>query len=126
MVIEFRPTDDSVTVTNSFRLVTGEMALDGIVMWTSGASRSWGVLMDDCPEGDLTGTEISECTVWEGVVYAVNDAGGVGLMPAEGEPAPQTLVLSDLGGWLVQSPAWGKTGSLAEPWDAFTLSGCQE
>jgi hypothetical protein len=124
--IEFRPTAGSMTVTNSFRMLAGEAVLDGIVMWTAGVSRSWGILMDGCPEGDLTGGEISECTVWEGVVYAVDEAGKVGLLPAESEPAPQTLVLADLGAWLSQSEAWGKTGSLAEPWDVFTLSGCQE
>ena len=126
MAIEFRPTNASVTVTNSFRLLAGERALDGIVMWTAGAARSWGVVMDGCPEGDLTGNEISECTLWEGVVYAVDADGKVGLLPAEGQPAPQTLILADLGPWLSQSDAWREAGSLAEPWDVFTLSGCQE
>lgn len=115
-----------MTVTNSFRFSAGETKLDGIVMWTAGVSRSWGVVMDDCPEGDLTGDEISECTVWEGVVYALDDAGKVGLMPREGEPAPQTLILADLGAWLSQSKAWAGTGLLSEPWDVFKLSGCQE
>jgi hypothetical protein len=124
--IEFRPTADSMTVTNSFRMLMGEEELDGIVMWTAGVSRSWGILMDDCPEGDLTGSEISECTIWEGVVYAVDETGEVGLLPGEGEPAPKALILADLGAWLSQSEAWRKTGSLGEPWDVFTLSGCQE
>ncbi|MBO6724331.1 MAG: hypothetical protein JJ911_01550 [Rhizobiaceae bacterium] len=126
MAIEFRPTSASVTVTNSFRFLTGERALDGIVMWTAGTARSWGVVMDGCPEGDLTGNEISECTLWEGVVYAIDDGGKVGLLPGEGQPAPQTLILADLGPWLSQSEAWREAGSLAEPWDVFTLSGCQE
>lgn len=126
MAIEFRPTSASVTVTNSFRFLAGERALDGIVMWTAGAARSWGVVMDGSPEGDLTGAEISECTLWEGVVYVVDAGGKVGLLPAEGQPAPQTLILADLGPWLSQSEAWRAAGSLAEPWDVFTLSGCQE
>lgn len=126
MGIEFRPTSASVTVTNSFRFLAGERALDGIVMWTAGAARSWGIVMDGCPEGDLTGAEISECTLWEGVVYAIDADGKVGLLPAEGHPAPQTLILADLGPWLSQSEAWRAAGSLAEPWDVFTLSGCQE
>ena len=36
------------------------------------------------------------------------------------------LILADLGPWLSQSEAWREAGSLAEPWDVFTLSGCQE
>lgn len=126
MAIEFRPTSASVTVTNSFRFLAGERVLDGIVMWTAGAARSWGIVMDGCPEGDLTGAEISECTLWEGVVYAIDADGKVGLLPSEGQPAPQTLILADLGPWLSQSEAWRAAGSLAEPWDVFTLSGCQE
>ncbi len=126
MSIEFRATGGSMTVTNSFSMHAYELSLDGIVMWTAGVSRSWGVLMNNCPEGDLTGNEISECTLWEGVVYAVDEAGKVGLLPAEGSPAPQTLILSDLGAWLIQSEGWTGDGIRAEPWDVFTLSGCQE
>ena len=126
LAIEFRPTADSVTVTNSFRFLAGEQAMDGIVMWTSGVERSWGVVMNDCPEGDLTGAEISECTIWEGVVYAVDEAGNVGLLPREGEAAPQSIILADLGAWLSQSDAWNKAGQVPAPWDVFKLSGCQE
>jgi len=126
LAIEFQPVTNSVTVTNNFRFRAGETDMDGIVMWTAGVARSWGIVMNDCPEGDLTGGEIAACTIWEGVVYAVDDTGTVGLMPREGEPAPQTLVLADFGAWLAQSDIWGKVGSLTEPWDVFTLSGCQE
>ncbi len=126
LAIEFQPVTDSVTVTNKFRFLAGEAAMDGIVMWTAGVARSWGIVMNDCPEGDLTGDEIAACTMWEGVVYAVDEAGQVSLLPGEGEAAPSTLVLADLGAWLAQSDAWGKVGSLSEPWDVFMLSGCQE
>ena len=126
IAVEFRPTVDSATVTNSFRFLAGDVVMDGIVMWTAGAPRSWGVIMDGCPVGDLTGAEISACTVWEGVIYAADESGRIGLVPAEGEAAPATLILSDLGGWLSQSDAWSRSGLAALPSDIVKLSGCQE
>ena len=107
--IDFRPTMDAVTVTNSFRMVLDKgVVLDGIVMWTSGVSRPHGSLMYKCPTGDVTGDELAACTVWQGV------------------DAPKSLIFPDLGASLQMSSAYGPGGFSKVPWDVFVLKGCQE
>jgi hypothetical protein len=124
--LDFRPTGESAAVTNTFRLVNDRIVLDGIVMWSEGVARPNGMLGYRCPLGDATGQELNECTVWQGVIYTSDDAGNIGLLPAEGAPAPKTLILSDLGHALRFSAAYGAHGFDKIPVDVFTISGCQE
>ena len=86
--VEFRPSTPSAAVTNTFRMIVGELVLDGIVQWSEGIERPYGMLTHDCPKGDVTGAEISACTAWTGVIYAAGEAGSIGLLPAEGAQAP--------------------------------------
>ncbi|MBL8581541.1 MAG: hypothetical protein JNL61_04845 [Rhizobiaceae bacterium] len=125
--IDFRPAGDGATVTNAFRMHVGDRGdLDGFVMWTSDVARPYAMLTHGCPEGDATGDEIAACTLWEGVVYAVDASGGVALLPRQGEPAPQRLVLPDLARIMQASPAYAAAGLSGVPFDVFELSGCQE
>lgn len=126
--IDFTPTGASATVTNSFRMILdNNVVLDGITMWTDGAAaRPHGSLMYKCPTGDVTGEELSACTLWEGVIYSVDDKGVVGLLPAEGRDAPKGLIFPDLGPSLEMSAAYGPGGFSKAPWDIFVLKGCQE
>lgn len=126
--IDFTPTGNSATVTNTFRLILdNNVVLNGIVMWTQDVSRPNGALMYKCPEGDVTGEELAACTLWNGVIYTADDKGAVGLLPAEGVEAPKTLILPDLGPVLRQSRAYGGgTGFSKVPSDVFSMKGCQE
>lgn len=125
--IDFRPTMDAATVTNSFKMVLDKgVVLDGIVMWTSGVSRPHGSLMYKCPTGDVTGDELAACTVWQGVVYSADDKGNIALLAAEGTDAPQSLIFPDLGPSLQMSSAFGANSFSKLPWDVFLLKGCQE
>lgn len=125
--IDFRPTMDAATVTNSFKMVLDKgVVLDGIVMWTSGVSRPRGSLMYKCPTGDVTGDELAACTVWQGVVYSADDKGNIALLAAEATDAPQSLIFPDLGPSLQMSSAFGANGFSKLPWDVFLLKGCQE
>jgi hypothetical protein len=125
--IDFRPAGEGATVTNSFRMHVGDAAVfDGFVMWTDGVSRPYAMLTHNCPEGDVTGEEIAACTLWEGIVYAVDATGAVSLLPREGEPAPQRLLFPDLARLMQSSPAYAVAGLSVLPFDAFELSGCQE
>ncbi|PWK76175.1 hypothetical protein [Aminobacter sp. AP02] len=127
--IDFRPTLESATVTNSFKMVLdNDVVLDGVVMWSQDVARPNGMLMHQCPEGDVTGEEIEACTVWQGVIYSVDDEGNVGLLPRErtASAAPRKLIFSDLGHALRTSAAYGPDGFSKVPWDVFEIKGCQE
>ncbi|MCB1383405.1 MAG: hypothetical protein KDJ73_10850 [Notoacmeibacter sp.] len=126
--LEFVPHDgEAVTVTNRFRLVAGEKVIEGFVQWSGApAPRPYGMLTDQCPDGDVTGEELEACTVWQGAIYAVGSGGAVGLLPGQGEDAAQSLVLSDLARAMSQHRAYAETKLAEPPFDVFTLSGCQE
>lgn len=126
--LEFTPTAGNASTAHAFRITFPEnsVVLDGVVMWTDGVARPHGIVMHKCPEGDITGDELAACTVWEGVVYAVDGQGNVGLLPSEGAAAANQLLLPDFAPALRQSSAYGMTGLSRMPWDAFRLSGCQE
>ena len=123
--VEFTPTGDAATVTNSFKLLLdNDVVLDGIVQWSE--RRPYGMLMHNCPEGDVTGADLDACTAWQGVIYTSDGEGNIELLPAEGAAAPRKLILPDLGPSLRMSAAYGANGFSTVPWDVFELSGCQE
>jgi len=124
--VEFRPTGENATVTNSFRMILGETVLDGIVMWSDGVARPNGILTYKCPLGDVTGQEMEACTLWQGVIYTADNAGTIGLLPAEGAAAPEKLIFSDLAFSLRAAPANEMAALDKLPSDVFALSGCQE
>lgn len=125
--IDFRPTLQSATVTNSFKMVLdNDVVFDGVVMWSQEVARPNGMLMFQCPEGDVTGEELDACTVWQGVIYSVDEQGNIGLLPAERAEAPKKLIFSDLGHSLRTSAAYGPDGFSKVPWDVFEIKGCQE
>ena len=72
--LAFEPVgSDAAVTTHHFKLkvLASNTVLDGIVM-PGDPARSNGMVMHDCPEGDSTGEEIAACTVWEGVIYALD------------------------------------------------------
>ena len=125
--IDFTPADKLATVTNAFRMnFEHGIVLDGFVMWTDGVERPYGTLTYKCPTGDVTGEEMDACTIWQGVVYSVDDKGEVGLLPQPGTDAPKTLVFPDLAQTIHNSTLYGPTNIEKLPWDVFSLKGCQE
>ncbi|QPC88520.1 hypothetical protein GA830_04220 [Mesorhizobium sp. NBSH29] len=125
--INFTPTLESATTTNTFRmLLEKDVVLDGVVLWSDEIARPNGILMHKCPEGDVTGEELAACTIWQGVIYTANAKGTVALLPREGEPAAEQLVFPDLAYALRTSPVFGLNGLSKLPFDVFALSGCQE
>lgn len=126
--IEFSPVARETAVHGApFRVLFSQNGIvaDGLVLWTEGVPRPTGIVMHDCPEGDATGEELAACTVWQGVIYAVDDAGGIGLLPRQG-PAAGRLLLPDFGPSVRHSALFGADGISIVPWDVFEISGCQE
>jgi hypothetical protein len=100
--------------------------LDGIVIVDTEIARSQGMVMYNCPDGDVTGAELDACTIWQNVIYDLGRDGSVGLMPAEDEPAAARLLLPDFGRALGYSEIYAASGLTDAPWDVFRMSGCQE
>lgn len=103
--------------------------LDGIVMDAGEPFfRPLGMIMHNCPEGDATGDEIAECTVWQGIVYGLDEASNVSYLAStnEGQKAAKTLLFPDLGAAVQLSTAFG-TGALSKPpKDDFKQTACLE
>ena len=122
--IEFSAEPAGFVVTNAFRLIMADdLVLDGIVMWNDGVSRPNGLIMHQCPDGDVTGEELDACTHWEGVVYTVSSSGTVGLIGREG--AADTLLLPDMSRQLHDGDL-NDDGRTLLNFDVFALTGCQE
>ena len=64
--ITFLPPHDSMAAEHEFKLRLGSAELQGVVMWSKDPDRPNGIVMDQCPDGDVTGEELDKCTVWQG------------------------------------------------------------
>lgn len=125
--LRFEPVGSaSAATSNHFKVAVLKpgLLLDGVVMPAGEPERATGLIMHNCPEGDATGEELRACTVWQGVVYALDKAGAVSEIPAETEPAAPQLLLPDFGPSLRASSAWGKGKAESDSWDSFVLKGC--
>jgi hypothetical protein len=125
--VRFEPVGSaSAATSNHFKVKVAktDLVLDGIVMQSGEPVRPNGMIMNNCPEGDVTGNEIDACTVWEGVIYSIGTDGEVGSLPEEGRQAAAQLLLPDLGPAVRNSSIWG-TATVA-PWDVLTLKGCAQ
>ncbi|WP_438751518.1 hypothetical protein [Pararhizobium sp. O133] len=123
--LRFEPVgSQSAATSNHFKVVVAktDLVLDGIVMQSGEPVRANGMIMNNCPEGDITGDDIAACTVWEGVIYSVGNDGTVGSLPAEGVNAVAQLLLPDFGPAIRNSSIWGK--ATVAPWDVLTFKGC--
>ncbi|MBX9468460.1 MAG: hypothetical protein KL839_11720 [Rhizobium sp.] len=114
---------ENTPVSHGFSTEIGKFKLAGHVMFDPEIERPIGMLMNNCPEGDVTGATIAACTVWKGIVYGIDETTGhVDLLPPEGADAPDALLLPGFGPAILSS-AVGK-GMESAPWDVFEFKGC--
>lgn len=114
---------ENTPVTHGFATTIGKTKLNGHVLYDPEIERPVGMLMNNCPEGDVTGADLAACTIWKGIVYGVDTATGhVDLLPPEGATAPDTLLLPGFGP-AVMSSSLGKDLK-ASPWDVFDFKEC--
>ena len=124
--LTFEPVgSDAAATSHHFKLkvLTSGVVLNGIVM-PGDPPRSNGMVMHNCPEGDVTGEEIAACTVWEGVIYTLDVAGDANLLPDQGARAAETLLLAGFGPSLRYSRLWDEGKAKAVPQDVFKQKGC--
>ncbi|MGY6709981.1 MAG: hypothetical protein ACXIVF_16810 [Rhizobiaceae bacterium] len=111
-------------VTNRFDMLIGDLALEGIVIWSGGVERPQAVLLHDCPEGDATAAELDACTLWQGIVYAIDAEGGIGLMPGATDVAAGRLLFPGLP-WQLSFTETFAEGEIEDlPFEVFELTGC--
>jgi hypothetical protein len=125
--LTFEPVGSDAAATShhfKVKVLSSGTVLDGIVMPGDDPARSNGMIMYKCPEGDATGEEIAACTVWEGVIYAIDSAGDAGLLPAEDANAAESLLLAGFGPSMRYSTLWDEGKASAVPWDALKRKGC--
>ena len=111
-------------VTNQFDMLIGDIALQGIVIWSGGVERPQAILLDDCPEGDATGTELDACTLWQGIVYAVDAEGEIGLMPGASDVAAERLLFPGLPWQLSFTETFAAADHSELPFEVFERTGC--
>ena len=123
--LRFAPVDaESATTSNRFDVVAlkADIKLEGFVMLSGDPERANGMVMHNCPEGDVTGDDLAACMIWQGVVYSISSAGKIDLLPAETAVAAQQLLLPDFGP-AVKASSIGDKLTVA-PWDVFAFKGC--
>jgi len=125
--LRFEPVGSaSAATSNHFKVKVAktDLVLDGIVMQSGEPVRANGMLMNKCPEGDVTGDDIAACTIWEGVIYAIGPDGKVASLPGEGMEAAPQLLLPDFGPAIRNSSIWGK--ATVAPWDVLAFKECAQ
>ena len=124
--LTFEPVGSNAAATShhfKLKVLASDLVLDGIVM-PGDPERSNGMVMHNCPEGDVTGEEIAACTVWEGVIYTLDVAGDANLLPDQGAKAAETLLFAGFGPSLRYSTLWDEGKAKAVPQDVFKRKGC--
>lgn len=127
--LSFEPVGSEAAVTsNLFKisLAGASLSLDGVVMASGEPERPNGIVMHNCPTGDVTGAELAACTVWEGPIYTIDSAGKVGLLQGEDAPAAEKILLPAFGPSLRASTAWGEGKAQSDSSDVFEFKGCAE
>lgn len=128
--LAFEPVGSEAAVVShlfKIRQVKGALLLNGHIMPGDEVARSNGMVMHNCPTGDVTGEEIAACTVWEGVIYPVGAGGDIGeTVPEEGADAAERLLFSGFGPALRYSNAWEENKLTSVPWDVLVYKGCAQ
>lgn len=118
-------TDDQSS--NSFTIIANtkpEFKLQGNVQWTEGVSRPTAMITYNCASDEMAEDEIDDCTIWQGVVYALKDGADAELLPRNDEPAAAALLFPDFVSML-DSYDFG-AAKPAEPlnWEVFRFKAC--
>ncbi|QND51137.1 hypothetical protein HB779_03925 [Phyllobacterium sp. 628] len=120
------PDDQPVAASNQFtiQLNDSDLKLDGVVMWDKDGGRPNGIVMYNCPAGDVTGDELQQCTVWKGVIYALKEGADAELLPMAKEPSAQALLLPDFSGAMSGFNFKLEKPIETFPWEVFRFKEC--
>ncbi len=123
VLLEFRGDE-----TRSFRVVVDgfDAVLDGYVFPDEAGEGELGVVLDDCPEGDVTGQDLSQCRIWQGPMLASSADGATTPLPGHDQPASPHVVMQGLDQALTQSARFIEAGLPAIEFEHLSLYACQE
>jgi len=125
--LKFQPLNsDAAAANNQFKMTVkdSDAVLDGYVMPSEDPTRTIGMVMFHCPDGDATGADLDACTIWQGPVYGVDPKGVIDNLPAEKANAVDSIVLPAIGPALRDSTILGEGKQVAAPWDVFAFKEC--
>ncbi len=126
--LRFSPiTSEAMTSTHQFKLsaLKTSVVMNGYVMSSDDPERTMGMVMFNCPDGDVTGADLDACMVWQGFVYRTNE-GGLDNLQSGDSPAAEKIVFPGLGPAIRQSSAWGDGKAKVAPWDVLDFKGCAQ
>jgi hypothetical protein len=125
--LRFTPINSEAAVaSNQFKLsvLKTPIVFDGYVMPSDDPERAHGLVMFNCPGGDVTTADLNACTIWQGAVYGVNANGDIDNLQAEAADAADKIVLPGLGPAIRASSVWGAGKATVAPWDVFDFKEC--
>jgi hypothetical protein len=111
---------------HAFKLSINGQELQGVVMWSEDPERPNGIVMDNCPNGDVTGEELEVCTVWQGVIYGLKPNADAGFLGKRGAEHAQALLLPDFSRSVQGHTFKNPMPSPPKAEDVFKLKACQE
>ena len=111
---------------HSFSLRIGGQDLQGVVMWSTDPERPNGIVMDNCPDGDVTGEELEVCTVWQGVIYGLTKEATAPFLGKRGSPHAEALLLPDFSRAVHGHTFKNSMPSPPKVDDVFRMKACQE
>jgi hypothetical protein len=124
--ITFLPPHASMAAEHEFTLRLGQTELQGIVMWSKDPDRPNGIVMDQCPDGDVTGEELDKCTVWQGVIYGLTKDASAPYLGKRGTPHVEAMLLPDLSRYAMDHEYKNAQAGPVKVDDVFKMKGCQE
>jgi hypothetical protein len=127
--LRFTPINSEAAVaSNRFKLSVLKTAVvfDGYVMASDDPVRSHGLVMFQCPTGDVTTADLNACTIWQGAVYGVNARGDIDNLQPETADAADKVLLPGLGPAIRASSVWGPGKATLAPWDVLDFKECSK
>jgi hypothetical protein len=128
LTLAFRPVGEAEVTSHVFEIsvVGSKQAMQGHVIDSDEPVLPDGMVLFNCPQGDVTGADIEACTVWQNVVYASDARARFSYLPAGASEAAPQLLLADFGRSFRFSSAWDGMDAKTIPTGIFHLKGCIE
>lgn len=126
LLLSFSSFGENVQAMHQFTigLEASDIQLDGFVVVEGKPLRPVSFVVNQCPDGDVTGEELAACTVWKGVPYGRFSDGNIGLLPLANDEALTQILLPDFARSVMANPVWESMKAMNEPFEVFDFKDC--